>query len=261
MRTTWKAALGALGIAAAGTLAAPRAAAQTADELVSKNIEARGGIEKIRAVQSMRLTGTMSIGDEKMPAVLDLKRPNKMRWEFRVDGQTQVEGYDGRRGWTRLAAGGREDVEPMTDEEQKDVELQADMDGPFVDYRAKGNTIELAGKAKAGDRDAWKLVVTLKNGEMRDVYLDAVTFLQVKTVMRREVEDREVEVTSLIGDYRDVDGLLLPHSFEATAQGSPGKQVLRFDRIELNVPLDDGLFEMPKTPVPTPGPAPTPAVG
>jgi hypothetical protein len=261
MRSTWRAALGALGIAAAGILTAPRAAAQTADELVSKNIAARGGLEKIRAVRSMRLTGTMSIGDEKMPAVLDLKRPNKMRWEFRVDGQVQVEGFDGRVGWTRMVAGGHEDVEPMSDEEQKDVELQADMDGPFVDYRAKGNAIDLVGKAKVGDRDAWKLSVTLKNGEKRDVYLDASTFLQVKTVMRREVDGHEVEITSLIGDYRDVDGLLLPHSFEATAEGAPGKQVLRFDRIELDVPLDDDLFEMPKTPVPTPGPAPTPAVG
>lgn len=261
MRTTWKAALGALGIAAAGILTAPPAAGQTADELVAKNIAARGGLEKIRAVQSMRLTGTMSIGDEKMPAVLDLKRPNKMRWEFRVDGQTQVEGYDGKRGWTRMIAGGHEDVEPMTDEEQKDVELQADMDGPFVDYRAKGNAIELVGKAKVGDRDAWKLEVTLKDGEKRDVYLDAATFLQVKTVMRRQVEGQEIEVTSVIGDYRDVGGLLLPHSFEATAEGAPGKQVLRFDRIELNVPLEDGLFEMPKKPEPTPGPAPTPAVG
>jgi outer membrane lipoprotein-sorting protein len=262
MRTTWRTAVGLLGIAAAGALASARTQAQTADELVAKNLAARGGLEKIRAVQSMRLTGTMSIGDERMPAVLELKRPEKMRWEFTVDGQVQVEGYDGKTGWTQMTAGGRTIVEPMSADEQKDVALQADMDGPFVDYRAKGIEIELVGKEKVNDRDAWKLRVTLQNGEKRDVYLDAGSFLQVKTVMRREVDGQDVEVTSTIEDYREVGGLLLPHSFEASATGAPGRQVLHFDRIELNVPLDDGRFETPKpTQEPPPGPTPAPAIG
>jgi outer membrane lipoprotein-sorting protein len=262
MRTTWKVGLGLLAIAIAGELASGRARAQTAGELIAKNIAARGGLEKIRAVQSMRLTGTMSIGDEKMPAVLELKRPDKMRWEFTVDDQVQVEGYDGKAGWTQMTTGGRTNVEPMSAEEQKDVALQADMDGPFVDYRSKGIEIELVGKDRVDDRDAWKLHVTLPNGEKRDVYLDAGSFLQIQTVMRREVEGQEVEVTSRIGEYREVGGLLLPHSFEASAAGAPGKQVLHFDRIELNVPLDDGRFERPKpAPEPAPGPTPAPAVG
>jgi outer membrane lipoprotein-sorting protein len=262
MRTTWRTALGALGIAVVGAFAAGRLVAQTADELVAKNIAARGGLEKIRAVQSMRLTGTMSIGDEKMPAILELKRPDKMRWEFTVDGQVQVEGYDGKAGWTQMTAGGRTEVEPMSADEQKDVALQADMDGPFVDYRAKGIEIELVGKDKVDGRDAWKLEVTLKSGEKREVYLDAGNFLQVKTVMRREVDGHEIEVTSMIGEYKEIGSLLLPHSFEASAAGAPGRQVLHFERIELNVPLDDGRFEMPKpAEQPTPGPTPAPAIG
>jgi outer membrane lipoprotein-sorting protein len=261
MRRTRGATLGILQVTLAGALVAAAARAQTAEDLVARNVAARGGLEKIHAVKSMRLTGTMSIGDEKMPAVLELKRPDKMRWEFTVDGQVQVEGYDGKTGWTQTSTGGREDVEPMSAEEQKDIALQADMDGPFVDYKAKGNQIELLGKDRVGDREAWKLRVTLKNGEKRDVYLDADTFLQVKSVLRREVDGQEVEITSMIGDYRDVGGLMLPHSFEASAPGSPGKQLLRFDRIELDVPLDDARFEMPKRPQPAPGPTPTTAVG
>jgi len=245
-------------------LAAPLLAAalpaQTADELIQKNIQARGGIAKIKAVQSMRLTGTMSVEDERMPSTLEIKRPNKTRWEFTVDGQTAVQAFDGKTGWSLMPFAGKTEPETMSDDDLRDIELQADMDGPLVDYKEKGNRIEVAGREKVGERDAWKLAVTLKNGEVRDVYLDARTYLQFLTVTRRTVEGKRVEVDSEIGDYRDVGGLMLPHSFEASVDGAAQKQSLRFDKIELNVPIDDARFHMPARRPERPDPSATPAV-
>lgn len=245
-------------------LAAPLLAAalpaQTADELIQKNIQARGGIAKIKAVQSMRLTGTMSVEDERMPSTLEIKRPNKTRWEFTVDGQTVVQAFDGKTGWSLMPFAGKTEPETMSDDDLRDIELQADMDGPLVDYKEKGNRIEVAGREKVGERDAWKLAVTLKNGEVRDVYLDAGTYLQFLTVTRRTVEGKRIEVDSEIGDYREVGGLMLPHSFEASVEGAPQKQSLRFDKIELNVPIDDGRFRMPARRREPPDPSATPTV-
>ena len=84
-----------LGLAVAEIASMVAVSAQTADELIAKNIEARGGLEKIQAIQSMRLTGTLSVGDAAMPSLLEVKRPNKTRWEFTVNGQTAVQAYDG----------------------------------------------------------------------------------------------------------------------------------------------------------------------
>src|SRR5438105_9299054 len=127
----------------AAPLLAAALSAQTADELIQKNIQARGGIAKIKAVQSMRLTGTMSVEDERMPSTLEIKRPNKTRWEFTVDGQTAVQAFDGKTGWSLMPFSGKTEPETMSDDDLRDIELQADMDGPLVDYKEKGNRIEL----------------------------------------------------------------------------------------------------------------------
>lgn len=234
-----------LGFAAVGIGMAVGAAGQTADELIAKNVEARGGLEKIRAIESMRLTGTLSIGDAKMPSVLEVKRPNKTRWEFTLEGQMAVQAYDGTTAWAVAPFAGKPDPEPMSAEDLKDMELQADMDGPLVDYRAKGHRVEVMGLEKFGGRDAWRLRVTLRNGDVRDVYLDLKTHLQIVTVAHRVVQGKPAEIESELGDYRQVGGVMLPYFFETRVRGVPQKQSVRFEKIELNVPIDDSRFRMP----------------
>ena len=250
-----------LGLALAQIGSMAPAAAQTADELIAKNIEARGGLAKIQAIQSMRLTGTLSVGGATMPSLLEVKRPDKTRWEFTVNGQTAVQAYDGTTAWAVVPFAGKTEPEPLSAEDSKDMELQADMDGPLVNYRAKGNRVELMGVEKIADHDAWRLKVTLRNGDVRDVYLDLKTHLQIVTVAHRVVQGRPAEIESELGDYREVGGVLLPHSFETKAQGVSQKQSVRFDKIELNVPIDDSRFRMPAAKKPTETPPTTPARG
>ena len=228
-------------------LIAAFSAAETADELVAKNIQARGGLEKIKNVQSMKMTGTMRLGDEKLPTTLELKRPNKSRWEFTLEGQTAVQAYDGKTAWMIMPFEGQTEPQVMTDQEARDIEMQADVDGPLIDAAAKGNTIELVGKDTIeGGVETWRLRVTRKNGDARDLYLDAKTYLQILAVTKRTADGQTHEIRSKIGDYRNVGGLMLPHSFEASASDVPQTQALEFQKIEINVPIDDSRFAMPK---------------
>jgi outer membrane lipoprotein-sorting protein len=236
-----------LGLTVAGVLWASAALPQSADELIAKNIQARGGLEKLLGIQSMRLTGTLSIGDARMAAVLEVKRPNKTRLEFTVSGQTAVQAYDGTAAWAVLPFTGKTEPERMSAEDLKDMELQADMDGPLVDYRAKGHRVEVMGLEKVGEHDAWRLKVTLRNADVHDVYLDLKTHLQVLNVAHRAVQGKETEVRSEVGDYREVGGVLLPHFFETTAGSALQKQSIRFEKVELNVPIEDSRFRMPGT--------------
>ncbi len=221
-------------------------AAQTVDEIIAKNVAARGGLDKVKAVQTMRWTGRVSLGEGiEAPAVLELKRGNKMRLEFTVQGITAVQAYDGKSGWHVFPFQGKKDPEPIADEELKDVEEQADMDGPLVDYKAKGHKVELIGKEPVEGADCYKLKITLKNGDIRYAYLDTDSYLEIKGESKRTVRGNEMEMEESVGDYKEVEGLMLPHAFETSAKGSPQKQKIIIEKIELNVPLDDARFAMP----------------
>lgn len=249
----------AIAAAAALVLAASYGAGQTADELIAKNVAARGGLEKLKAVKTMRLTGTMKVGDDAMPSILELKRPNKSRWQFTVDGQTAIQAYDGKSGWMLMPFAGMTEPQEMSPEEKLEAEQQADLDGPLVDYKAKGSAIDLVGHDAAFRPEDWKLKVTLKSGEVRYIYLDPKTFLQTTTMMTKKIEGNEVVVISTIGDYRDVGGLTLPHSFSASTKGGGETQSLVFEKIEVDVPIDDARFGKPKAVDKPPAPAGPPA--
>ena len=135
-----------LGIAALAFLA-PMAQAQTADEIVAKYVQARGGMDKLKAVKSVRMTGKMMMGPGmEAPMVLEIQRPDKMRMEFTVQGMTGVQAYDGKVGWIVMPFMGKKDPEAVPAEDVKDFQEQSDIDGPLVDYKAKGKQVELLGK-------------------------------------------------------------------------------------------------------------------
>jgi hypothetical protein len=133
-------------------------------------------MDKLKAVQSIRMSGKMTMGQGmEAPMVIEMKRPKAMRMEFTVQGITGIQAYDGKTGWAVMPFGGKKDAEPMNAEDLQEAEENADIDGPLVDYKSKGYTVELIGKEKVEGSDAWKLKVNMKNGSVRYIYLDADT--------------------------------------------------------------------------------------
>ncbi len=229
-------------------LFATAAPAQTVDELLAKNFAAKGGLQKLKAVQSMKITGKLVMGQGiEAPFVMYAKRPKHMRMEFTIQGMTGVQAYDGKTAWMSMPFLGKKDPEQMPPEEAKMVEEQSDMDGPLVDYREKGNTVALAGKEQVEGAEAYKIKVTLKNGDVRWYYLDAETYLEIKGEAKRTIRGTEVDGESFISDYKEVDGLMMAHAMESGAKGVPQRQKMVFEKIEFNVPLADSLFAMPAT--------------
>lgn len=234
------------GLLAGAALAAP-AAAQTVDEVIAKHLEARGGLDKIKAVQSMKMTGKMTVGPGiEAPLSLEMKRPASVRLDITFQGNIGTQAYDGKTGWGISPMSAKKDPEPMSAEDIKDMEEQGDMDGPLVDTKAKGHTVALMGKEKVEGSDAYKLKVTLKTGDIRYVYIDADSYLELKTEARRTVRGSEVETESVSSDYKEVGGLILPYTIQQGAKGQPQKQTITVDKIELNLPIDDARFKMPE---------------
>ncbi|MGN6186814.1 MAG: hypothetical protein ACTHQM_24530 [Thermoanaerobaculia bacterium] len=226
------------------------AAELTVDEVLAKNAEAKGGLEKLKAVSSMKMTGKIAFGPIEAPFVMTKKRPENMKVDFTVQGMTGTQAYDGATGWMVMPFMGKKDPEEMSGDDLKAVKEQADFDGPFIDYAKKGNKVELLGKADIEGTSAYKLKLVTKDGTESTVYLDADSFLEIKIESKRTVQGQEVESETVIGNYKEVDGMLFPFSLESKAKGMPGGQVITLDKIELNPAIEDASFKMPKKQAP-----------
>jgi len=226
-------------------LAAP-AATQTVDEVIAKSLEARGGLEKLKAIQSIRMTARMSMGPMDVPMVIEMKRPRSFRADVTVQGTVAVQAYDGATAWG-ISPMGPGQPEPLPAEAAKQMTEQADMDGPLVDYAAKGHVVVLVGKEKVEGRDAYKLEITKKGGDVEYHFLDAASYLPVRVAARRTIRGTEIEGESTLGDYREAGGVLWPYSVQNGAKGRPEKQSLVVQKIEINPAIDDARFKMPST--------------
>jgi outer membrane lipoprotein-sorting protein len=254
-----------LAAASFAALLAVPAAAQTVDEIIAKNIAARGGMEKIRSVQTMRMTGTMKMGQGmEAPITIMAKRPNRSRVEFTIQGMTGVQAFDGKTAWSVMPFAGRKDPEASNEEESRQTADQADFDGPLVDYAAKGNKVELLGKDKLEGTDAWKIKLTLPSGATRTVWIDAETFLELGSDGKRTMRGTEVPFKATMSDYKDVSGMLVAHTMQSEFTGPHGSmtQTMSIDKVELNVAAPDSLFNLPAgAKAAAPPPAAAPAAG
>lgn len=236
-----------LGLAAALVLASA-ASAQTVDEIVAKHLAARGGMAKIKAIKTMRSTGKREIQPGfSVPIVMEQSRPNKMRADFIVQGMTGSLAYDGANGWQLMPFQGNPNPEPMNEEMIKEFAEDSDIDGPLVDWKDKGHTVELVGKEPVEGTDAYKLKLTKKGGAVTHIWIDTDSFLELKSESKRSVRGTEQDTVAVSGDYKDVGGLMLAHSFQIGQKGQPMLS-MTFDKIEINPTVEDVRFKMPAAP-------------
>ena len=233
----------ALGLGLA--LAAP-AASQTVDDIIAKNTAAKGGAAKLKAVTSMRITGKITIGPGiEAPFVLEMQRTGGMRMDITVQGMVLSQGYDGTKAWLLNPLQGSKVPQEMSADDTKLAAEQADIDGPLIDYKAKGHTVELLGKEKVEGSDAFKVKLTKKGGDVRTYYIDAEHFLEIKEESKRTTRGTEVEGDTIYGDYKEVAGMMFPHSIDGGQKGNPARQKIVVEKIEVNPPLDPSRFKMP----------------
>ena len=226
-------------------LAAPLTA-QTADEIIAKYLTNVGGMDKIQAVTTLRRTGKVVLGGGFEAGVIEeSKRPNKLRQEFVFQGMTGVNAYDGKTGWKIEPWQGKKDPEALSEEEMKQIVEDADFDEALVNYRQKGNKVEFAGTEQVEGTDVYKLKVTLASGDLRYYYMDTDYYVPIKIDIKRMIRGAEQEFETTLGDYKAVAGWYLPYSIETTRTGSEDTQKITFDKIEANVPVDDGRFAKP----------------
>lgn len=241
----------------------------SAEQVVAKNVAARGGQQAWRAVQTLSMSGKMDAGGNesptrlslqgvkspaaqlprrpaeqaRLPFRLELRRGHKSRLELDFRGDTAVQVFDGTNGWKLRPFLNRHEVEPFTADEMQAVATQSDLDGPLMDYAANGTRVEMEGSDKVEGKSAYRLKLTLKNGQTQHLWVDATTFLEAKIDgTPRRLDGKVHPVAVYYRDYRTVNGLTMPYLMETKVEGVRQTEKIEVEKINVNPHLDDTRF-------------------
>ena len=256
----------------------------SAAQIIDKHVAARGGLPAWHAVQTLSISGKLEAGSAssiersmvisrqglgasarraeraaaeqaatqaaaqqvQLPFRLEMKRPHKSRFEVDFAGKTAVQVYDGEHGWKYRPFLNREDVEPYNKDEAKSQQSTPEFDGLLADYSAKGSHVALEGVEPVEGRAAYRLKVTMKNGDERHVWIDARTFLDVKVEgPPRHMDGRLHKVFVSQRDFRATNGINVPYAYDIAVEGYPGSRKMLLETVSVNSPLDDMRFEKP----------------
>jgi hypothetical protein len=267
---------------AAGSKRGP--AKLTAKQIVERHLAARGGLQAWHGIQSMVWQGKLDVGfgdsvarsaryvsgamarkgkrprmplpvegkddaqkQVQVPFVLEMKRPAKSRIEIEFAGKTAVQLYDGRNGWLMRPYLNHDDWEPFTAEQAKSQQDKWELDGPLIDYAAKGTKVELVSVEPVEGHDAYKLKLTTKSGTVQRIWIDARSFLDVKVQgVPRRMDCKMRSVWVYQRDFRSVQGLLIPFVVETMVEGFPQTHKIVLDKVAVNPKLDAATFAKPK---------------
>jgi hypothetical protein len=263
----------------------PAVANLTVAQIVEKHVAARGGLQAWRAVRTLSVNGTLDAGNGdsvarseriarrglgaaarkkpgdaaadagkeessqqvQLPFTLDMMRPRKSRLEIQFAGKTAVQVFDGTNGWKLRPYLNRNDVEPFTDEEAKSEASKADLEGPLVDYAAKATKVELAGVEAVDGHGAYELKLTMKNGDVQHIWIDAQSFLDVKVEgISRRLDGHVRNVWIYQRDFRPVQGLTIPFVYESVVEGFTQTHKMTFQSVVVNRTLDESRFTKPR---------------
>ena len=228
--------------------------AQTAEELVAKNLLAHGGVDKIKAIKSYKYTGKFQQGSFSAQVSQEAKAPDHIREMFTIQGMTQIQAYDGSTGWQISPFQGRRDPEMLGEDDLRDITEDADFYGPLVDYKEKGNTVEYLGHDTVDGDDVYRLKVTLKNGDIVYMYLDPDTYIEIRSERQQFIRGAVRETQTDLGSYKQVEGVFFPFSISSGPKNRPDqKGTVTIDKMEANVNVPDTEFKMPSAPAAKPG--------
>jgi hypothetical protein len=245
----------------AALLLAGTAAAQqlTLDQILDRNIEALGGADAIKAVQTVTLNAKMVMGGGAMeaPLLTQAKRPGKVRAEVTIQGQKIISAFDGTDGWVINPMQGSTEPHKMSEAELKSTSQNGDIEanlGALKALRAAGQTVELVGKEDVDGKLAYRMKVTRKGGDVATYFLDAEKFLPVKQIMKAAQMGQEMEIEVFPSDYRKVGGVVMAFASESKVNGRTMAQ-MTIEKADVNLPMDDKLFKMPVSEKPAEKPA------
>lgn len=220
---------------------------QTVDEVISSHVDAIGGYDKLKSIETMEITGYMKLAGMEFPFTIYMKRPDKVFLESTIQGKTMIRAYDGVTAWMTNPFAGSDEPTELDGDNAKFIVDMADIDGALVDYKDKGSTVELIGTEDFEGTEVYNIKLVDKHGDTFNYYVGTDNYLILKETSKRKLNEKEIETETITGDFKDVDGITMPHMIEVESTANPmGTQTILVDDVKQNVTIDDNIFVMPK---------------
>jgi hypothetical protein len=226
-----------LALAATAMITMQASQAQTADDVVNKYVEAMGGKEKLMALKSVKMTGSINVQGMDVGIAVTIVNGVGFRNDISVPGMG--EGYQimtPTKGWSYMPFQGQTSPEEVSEDKVKTGQAQLDLQSALVNYKEKGHQVELLGKETAEGTECYKLKLTNKNGKVSTVFIDAKTYYRIKSITTANVNGEDMEVETVYSDFKKVDGYVFPFS-----QTTPNGPIV-YTAVEVNKPVDVSIF-------------------
>jgi outer membrane lipoprotein-sorting protein len=230
----------ASGVAVAGQ-ATPQPPQPSVEDIIAKHLDAMGGLERLKDIQTMKKVAKVTMQGRQATSTMYFKRPNLSRQEVVVDGKTVISAFDGTTPWIINPLTGFNSPVTVSGAQAASIREDSSFDGPLVEYKFRGTIIDYVAREPLGEGEAYHLRVTTASRQIRHLYLDATTYLEVK--LAAEVDKTKLE--QLSSDYRDVEGVKVAHHLKTIVNGSVQGE-MRLESVEFNLPIETALFRMPK---------------
>jgi hypothetical protein len=211
------------------------------EDLQKRYLEAMGGEAALSSLKSLISRGTVEIAGLDQPGKVEVyeKAPGRTLTRMVIAGSEMLEGCTETSAWEKDPDG----VKSLQGDELRDaVRNCAFLD--VQDLKRTYTSLKIAGKARQGDTEFY-LVDALRSDGVNDVLtIDARTYLLTMVVTPRLIEGKRVPVPALLGDYRSVGGVKLPHLLRSRI--GDVTMAIRLSTIEPNATIDDKMFEPPR---------------
>ncbi|HMQ69543.1 MAG TPA: hypothetical protein PKA90_11265 [Ignavibacteria bacterium] len=220
---------------------------QTVDEIIDKYAEAMGGADKLLSVNSLKLSGTIQGGGSDFPFIMILKRTGKARTEIDYQGMQFINACDGNTGWIINPFQGTRDAEMLPAERVKSLRKNSEIEGELINYREKGYKAEFLEKDDFEGSEVYKIKLTDNEGDVTYYFIDIDTDLLLMSKSKRKIGEKEITTEIVYGNYRKTNDIMFPLSYQIRNNGGDGNQNISFDKVEIDISVNDDIFKIPVT--------------
>ena len=217
--------------------------AQTLEDILNEHFAATGQ-DSILKVQTEKFIGKMVQGGLEIPFIQMAKRPDKVRVQGTFQDLTFIQTYDGSQGWNLNPFAGSTEAQPMSEDELKAMKYQSDIDGMLWDWKDKGYKVTYEGKDDMEGTPCYKIKVETPEGDSFTYYIDADSYILLRTNSRIKVMGNETQGDSYYSNYMQVNGIAVPGKIENKVNDQVAGTII-IDTVRLNIQIPDSLFGKP----------------
>jgi outer membrane lipoprotein-sorting protein len=217
------------------------AGAQSINDVLEKHFKAVGQ-DKLAKVESFYIKAKVSQMGMEMPMEMKMKKPDMFIISIDIQGQKMIQAFDGQKGWMIIPMMSNEPQE-LAGDQLVQAREQVNLEGELFNYEKKGSTAELMGKVNVDGKDCFRIKLTTKDGNSKDYFIDANTYLISRVKAKVSAQGQTVEVEQIMTDNKTIDGITMPVKIES--KSPMGTALVIMDEIKFNEKFDDAVFKQP----------------